>query len=63
MNCPYCNAEEHTCVPDVVYIHAEQYGEGNCNFKCLRCGKVINANAKVTVTIEDETKTRNESDW
>jgi len=63
LNCPYCNAKEDNCVPDVVYRHAENYGGGMSNFRCLTCKKVIRASVNVCISIKFPEKTNEKSDW
>lgn len=63
MKCPYCNAHEAECVPDVVYKHAESYGGGLRHFECKTCGKVIEAGVRVIVAIDEGCKTDKGSDW
>jgi len=61
MLCPYCKKGEF--IPDVVFRHTEAYGSGYKNFKCIHCGKVVNARCSLKVIISKATQTDNESDW
>jgi len=63
MNCPYCDATEGNCVPDVVYINAESCGGGIRKFNCKKCGKVVRAAIAVRVFVLNEQKTDEPSDW
>lgn len=61
MKCPYCN--KLRCVPEVVYINIESYGDSAINFKCVHCDKVIHGYGERKAIISDLSKTDNESDW
>lgn len=63
MRCPYCNASEEECVPDVVYLNAQSYGSGWKNFSCKSCGKTVYAHADVSVRIVEPSKTDADSDF
>jgi len=61
MKCPYCEKEDF--VPTVVFHHTQMYGEGEKNFSCIHCHKIVKINGKRRVVLENPQRTENESDW
>ena len=53
MKCPYCNVDEHCCVPNVVYLNAESYGGGIKSFRCKSCNQIVSACIIVRVGVAD----------
>jgi len=63
MNCPYCDANEIDCVPDVVYAHTERLDSRIIRFTCEKCKKVVQVHTVLRVTLLHEKKTDEPSDW